>query len=114
MTMLEDCVAALSLGLGFVKAGNAKSAPSVFDDVIREAAKLDGPAAREAEVVAHYGASCLAATLRREDESKRRLSEAAILARKLPAPSDMLDSVDLIADTLVSMGEIQLAIPYCN
>ena len=114
MTMLEDCVAALSLGLGLVKAGNAKSAPSVFDDVIREVARLDGPAAREAEVVAHYGASCLAGALKQEDKSKRRLSEAAVLARKLPAPSDMLDSVDLIAETLVSMGEIQLAIPYCN
>jgi tetratricopeptide (TPR) repeat protein len=114
MTMLEDCVAALSLGFGFVKAGNAKSAPSVFDDVIREAANLDAPAAREAEVVAHYGASCLAAALKQEDERNRRLAEAAILARKLPAPSDMLDSVDLLADALMSMGESQLAIPYCN
>src|SRR5690242_21939974 len=98
MTMLEDCVAALSLGLGFVKAGNARSAPSVFNDVIREAAKLDGPAAREAEVVAHYGASCLAAALKQDDERNRRRAEAAILARALPAPSDMPDSVDLLAD----------------
>jgi len=114
MSMLEDCLAALRLGLDFAEAGNATAAPLVFDDVLREAVKLRGPAAREIEVVAHYGASRISAALKQEEERSRRLAEAAALAHKLEAPSDTLDSVDLIADVLISMGETQLAIPYCN
>jgi tetratricopeptide (TPR) repeat protein len=114
MSMLEDCLAALRLGLGFAEAGNVTTAPQVFDDVLREAAKMGGPVAREMEVVAHYGASRIAAALKREEERRRRLAEAARLARKLEAPSGDLESVDLVSDTLMAMGESQLAIPYCS
>jgi tetratricopeptide (TPR) repeat protein len=75
---------------------------------------LKGLEAREAEVLAHYGASRIAAARKQEDERDRRLSVAKALARQIEAPSRNLDAVDMMAEKLMQMGESQLAIAYCN
>jgi tetratricopeptide (TPR) repeat protein len=114
MDMLHECLAALSFALPYAEAGNLSAAAPVFESVLREAAKLEGLAAREAEVVAHYGASRLAAARQQEEERRRQLETTVALARALPEPSRDLEAVDLVADTLMNVGESRLAIPYCN
>ena len=113
MGRFDDCIDALRSGLDLAKAGDA-TATRLFEDVLRQAAKLPGPEAKELALVAQYGASLIAGALGREDERGRRLGAATALARRLETPSDQLDAVDLLADTLMAMGESQLAIAYCH
>jgi tetratricopeptide (TPR) repeat protein len=114
MDMLRECLAALEFALPYAEAGNLSASAPVFESVLRETAKLDGLPAREAEVVAHYGASRLAAARNQEGERRRELETTTALARALPEPSRDLEAVDLVADTLMNIGESRLAIPYCN
>jgi tetratricopeptide (TPR) repeat protein len=111
MNMLEDSAAALRLVINFT-AKTAKGPASVFDAVFREAANIPRPEGRELEVTAHFGASCLPAY----PEAKRRdhLAKARSLARQIGAPSDQLESVDLMADALMAMEENAQAIAWCN
>lgn len=113
MSMVEDCTDALRIGFDLVRAGDATAAAKVFDDVLRATASVDGPEARELEVVARYGAGQASAAVKPQDEAQRR-ADVSALAHKLGAPSATLDCVDLAAEVLMSMGENLLAIPYCN
>jgi hypothetical protein len=112
MNMYEDCAAALRIVIDFTGAGRAKGPPEVFDSVFREAANIEGTEGRELEVVAHFGASLLSALP--EPDRSERLAKARALAREIAAPSDKLDSVDLMTEALMAMEEHALAIAWAN
>ncbi len=111
MNMFEDSCAALQIVVDFT-GGPPKGPASVFEAVFREAANIPGPEGRELEIVAHYGSSRVPGVSAAEGGA--HLAKALEIARALPAPSDKLESVDLVADTLNAMREFQLAIPWCN